>query len=184
MSYLHGLFNLHKGRQVDKWVHYLDIYERHFARYQGTKVRVLEIGIDHGGSLQLWKQYFGSQAEIIGVDINPVCQEYEEDQIKVVIADQCDPALARLGPFDIVIDDGSHVRSHQSQTFLTLWPRTLGVYLIEDCHGIAPALSHSDFLRYDYPWVVVCERPRRSIRGTPSRELRADEIDVRLRFGG
>ena len=178
------LFFAHKGKQIDKWSHYLDIYEKHFAKYCGTRVRILEIGIDHGGSLQLWKSYFGEHAEIIGVDINPACKEFEEDQIKVVIADQCDPVLSRLGPFDIVIDDGSHVRQHQAQTFLNLWPRTLGVYLIEDCHEGFPSLSpYKDFLEYRYPWVIALERPKRIIRGTPSRELRADEIEARAKYG-
>lgn len=179
-------FEDHGGRQIDKWEHYLEIYEKHLAKYRGIKMRLLEIGIDHGGSLQMWKKYFGPEAEIIGVDINPDCARFEEDQIKVVIADQCDPSLSRLGPFDIVIDDGSHVRQHQSQSFMTLWPRTLGVYLIEDCHGDYPMLMPQvgqDYLRYDYPWVVVCERPKRTIRGIPSRELRANEIEARSRYG-
>lgn len=171
------------GRQIDKWSHYLDIYEKHFAKYRGKSIRVLEIGVDHGGSLQLWKEYFGPHAEIIGVDINPACKDYEEPQIKIHIADQCDPALARLGPFDIVIDDGSHIRQHQAQSFLTLWPHTTGTYLIEDCHDGFPSLSpHRDFLEYRYPWVVVLERPQRIIRGTPSRELRQDEIEARAKF--
>ena len=172
------------GRQVDKWRHYMEIYERHFAKYQGEAVRLLEIGVDHGGSLQMWKEYFGKGVEITGVDINPVCKEYEEDQIKVVIADQCDPALARLGPFDIVIDDGSHLKQHQSQSFLTLWPHCTGTYLIEDCHDGFPSLSpHRDFLEYRYPWVIVLERPKRIIRGTPSRELRPDEALARANYG-
>jgi hypothetical protein len=175
--------NTWSGRQIDKWSHYLPIYEKHFAKYRGQKLRMLEIGVDHGGSLQMWKEYFGPGAEIIGVDINPVCKEYEEDQISIRIMDQTDPALARLGPFDIVLDDGSHERQHQAQSFTTLWPHTLGTYLIEDCHGAYPQLSPVDFLRYDYPWVVVLERPQRMIRGTPSRDLRTDEIQARELYG-
>ena len=63
------LFASHKGRQIDKWQHYFEIYDRHLGRYANQKVRVLEIGVDHGGSLQLWRRFFGKHAEIIGIDI-------------------------------------------------------------------------------------------------------------------
>jgi hypothetical protein len=173
-----------KNRQIDKWAHYLELYEKHFAKYRGTQVSLLEIGVDHGGSLQLWKEYFGSYADITGVDINPDCKRFEEDQITIHISDQTDPALSRLGPFDIVIDDGSHIKRDQAQTFLNLWPHCTGTYLIEDCHDGFPSLSpHRDFLEYRYPWVIVLERPKRIIRGTPSRELRSDEIEARAKFG-
>jgi ubiquinone/menaquinone biosynthesis C-methylase UbiE len=59
------------GLRLDKWMPYLEIYERHFERYRGTDVHVLEIGVFGGGSLQMWKDYFGPQSQIFGVDINP-----------------------------------------------------------------------------------------------------------------
>jgi hypothetical protein len=172
------MFETHAGRQIDRWSHYLDIYEKHFARFRGKSPRVLEIGIDHGGSLQLWKRYFGHGAEIIGVDIAEAAM-YEEPQIKTLCYDQKDPIIATLGPFDIVIDDGSHVPEDQSITFGNLWPRCQGVYLIEDCHRQYPALSGDPQVHYAYPWVLVVERPKRIIKGTPSRELRPDEIEAR-----
>jgi hypothetical protein len=178
---LFDMFKDHSGRQIDKWTHYFDIYEKHFAKYRGTKVRVLEIGIDHGGSLQLWKRYFGAQAEIIGIDIEPKAM-FEESQITTKLYDQCDRRIADFGPFDIVIDDGSHIKSHQQQTFDLLWPRTQGVYLIEDCHDGYPMLRPAPQLVYQYPWVVVAERPKRMIVGTPSRPLRQDEIDARALY--
>jgi cephalosporin hydroxylase len=177
------VFHAHTGRLIDKWAHYLDIYQKHFARYVDTPVRVLEIGVSHGGSLQLWKQYFGPKAEIIGLDIDPRCEDYEEDQIQIYTGDQSKlvdspklDAFVHLGPFDIVIDDGSHVREHQEASFKALWPSTRGVYLIEDCHDGYPAVMPIGGLRSLYPWVYVMERPKRLIRGTPSRELRQDEI--------
>lgn len=194
---LRDLFNAHNGRQIDKWAHYLPIYEKHFERFRGKKIRLLEIGVDHGGSLQLWKRYFGPDAQIIGIDINPDAM-FTEDQIDTMEYNQCDPSLAAHGPFDIVIDDGSHFVEHQTISFEHLWPRTTGVYLIEDCQGwqLAPGTNNihcmSDCypevrniggLKYQYPWVVVYERPHRMIRGTPSRELRADEAETRTLFG-
>jgi hypothetical protein len=145
-----------------------------------TAKRVLEIGIDHGGSLQLWKRYFAS-AEIVGLDINPLCKAYEEERISVAIGDQTDTALLNsLGEFDVVIDDGSHDPAHQTITFSTLWPKTRKLYVIEDCHGAKPNIVTSEpFIRYDYHWAIALERPYRIIRGTPSRELRPDELAAR-----
>lgn len=176
------MFMTHQGRQIDKWLHYFPIYEKHFARFRHKPVRILELGIDHGGSLQLWKRYFGLQAEIIGIDINPDAM-FTEMQIDTMEYNQCDPSLAAHGPFDIVIDDGSHEAQHQVESFEHLWPRTTGVYLIEDCHRVYPSVRNVGGIRYDYPWVVVYERPQRMIRGTPSRELRVDEVEARKAFG-
>lgn len=174
------------GRQIDKWAHYGQIYDRHFAHRATAVKRVLEIGVDHGGSLQLWKEVFPN-ALIVGVDINPACKQYEEDRIQIEIGDQADSGFwASLWDhytgFDIVIDDGSHDREHQSVSFNALWRQTRMVYLIEDCHGPYPAIVTNDRpLRFEYPWVLVLERPERIIRGTPSRELRPDEVAARER---
>jgi hypothetical protein len=175
---LFQMFMSHTGRQIDKWAHYFPIYERHFEQYRNKYVRVLEIGVDHGGSLQLWKRYFGLQAVIVGVDINPECAKYTEDRIEVHTMDQCDPRIADLGEFDIIIDDGSHILSHQKISFNHLWPNCRGVYLIEDCHGGYPPLETAACI-YRYPWVIVVEKPRRIIRGTPSRELNEHEAQAR-----
>jgi cephalosporin hydroxylase len=171
------VFRHHVGRRVDKWRHYFDIYDRHFDRFRGKRVRVLEIGVDHGGSLQLWKRYFGPDSQIVGLDIDPRCAEYAENQIAIHIGNQADVALLKsLGPFDIVIDDGSHRLQDQLASFEALWPSTRSVYLIEDCHQGNPALAAP--LVYNYPWVVVSEKPQRLIRGDASRELRQDETEA------
>jgi hypothetical protein len=68
------LFFAHQGRIIHKWIHYLDIYEHHFAAYRTTPVKFLEIGVFKGGSLELWRNYFGMNATIFGIDIDPaVC---------------------------------------------------------------------------------------------------------------
>lgn len=169
-------FKAHDGRLIDKWRHYFPIYERYFAEYVGTAVRVLEIGVSHGGSLQLWKRYFGPKAEIVGVDIDARCKAYEEDQISIEIADQAH--LPLLGSFDIVIDDGSHRKSDQEASFKDLWPSTSGIYLFEDCHQAYPDITVTDGFLIPYPWVLVALRHQRIIRGNPSRELRQDEIEA------
>jgi cephalosporin hydroxylase len=176
-------FYAHQGRLIDKWDGYLDVYQKHFAKYVGTKVRILEIGVSHGGSLQLWKEYFGENARITGIDIDNRCADYAEQAIDVVIADQSDEAqmeevAQQFGPFDIVIDDGSHVKEHQIASFNAIWPRTKGPYLIEDCHTGYPDIQQTGGFVSKYPWMMVIERPKRIIRGNPSREMRQDEVDA------
>ncbi len=129
------------GRVIHKWKHYFPIYERHFARFVNQSVTLLEIGCGDGGSLQLWKRYFGPHAQIVGIDIEPRCAEFEDDQIAVRIGSQDDPAFldrvaTEFGPFDIVIDDGSHVQAHVAASFAHLYAglSKSGVYFVEDLH--------------------------------------------------
>jgi len=124
-----------------KWKHYFEIYDRHFSKYRGTDVHVVEFGVFHGGSLQMWKNYFGPQAKIYGIDINPHCKQLEEDRIEILIGDQEDrkflQSVAEAIPrIDILIDDGGHTMKQQINTFEELFPRIEknGVYLCEDLH--------------------------------------------------
>jgi len=141
MKNLNDIFFEHKDRLIDKWDHYLDIYEENFSEFVNKKPKVLEIGVYHGGSLQMWKRYFGEGCNIVGLDINHECKKYEEDGISIVIGDQSSPDFwasffESHGEFDIIIDDGSHINSHQIITFLSAWPhlKNNGVYLVEDLH--------------------------------------------------
>lgn len=183
MKTLQELWDSHDGRLADKWQSYFEVYERHFSRFRGKPCRILEIGVAHGGSLQLWKAYFGDQALIIGLDIDTRCLDYEEDRVQVYHGDQSDrkfmAALGEMaGPFDIVIDDGSHVDAHQTASFEALWEKyTRSTYLIEDCHVHYPYLG-KPALRYEYPWVLVVEKPKRMIAGKASRPLNSDELAV------
>ncbi|MDK2124344.1 class I SAM-dependent methyltransferase [Parachitinimonas caeni] len=141
MSELFDYFCDNQGRLIYKWLHYFDIYERHFAPFRHRPIKFLEIGVFHGGSLQMWKHYFGDQAEIIGVDINPKCKEFEEKNITIEIGSQEDRGflkelVAKHGPFDIVLDDGGHTMSQQIVSFEELYPHVKqdGLYLCEDLH--------------------------------------------------
>jgi hypothetical protein len=130
-----------QGRLIDKWHHYFDIYHNHFRRFRGQPVSILEIGVYHGGSLQMWKSYFGSNAKIYGVDIDPRCKDLEEDQIKIFIGNQSNRDFLKklreeIGHIDIVIDDGGHRMIEQRITFEELFPfiGEDGIYLVEDLH--------------------------------------------------
>lgn len=128
-------------RAIHKWTHYFPAYESHFGRFRNRSLLILEIGCGDGGSLQMWKRYFGPQAQIVGVDIRPECRELEEDQISVRIGDQADAIflsslVEEFGPPDIVVDDGSHMMGDMVASFSTLYPAMSknGVYVVEDLH--------------------------------------------------
>jgi len=134
-------FSAAKGRSIDKWHHYFEIYERHFERFRGRAVSVLEIGVQNGGSLAMWRHFFGPQAQLYGIDIDPRCRTLDGESGSVRIGSQDDPrfleaVVAEMGGLDIVIDDGSHVSAHIRASFQALFPRLSdgGIYLIEDLH--------------------------------------------------
>jgi methyltransferase family protein len=138
---LEAYFLANNGRLIHKWMHYFDIYHRHFERYRGKPVTIVEFGVSHGGSLQMWKDYFGPQARIFGVDINPACAALAEPQIEIVIGDQEDREFlrslaAKVGKIDVLIEDGGHTMTQQIATFEELWPNIVdgGVFLLEDLH--------------------------------------------------
>jgi hypothetical protein len=129
-------------RLIHKWKHYFPIYERHFKDFVNKSATFIEIGCGQGGSLQMWKRYFGPHARIIGIDIKPECKAFEEDQIEVYIGPQQEHqflqrVINEVGTPDIVLDDGSHVMSHIIASFQFLYPRMAknGIYLVEDLHA-------------------------------------------------
>jgi hypothetical protein len=131
-----------EGPGIWKWIHYFEIYDRHFRKFRGQDVHVLEIGVYSGGSLDMWRDYFGPKATIYGVDIAPECRVYERDRVKIFIGDQADRSFWRetrknAPAFDIVIDDGGHLPEQQIVSLEELFPfmRPGGVYLCEDVHG-------------------------------------------------
>ncbi len=141
MNDLEKYFTENTGRLIHKWKHYFEIYDRHFSRFRGTDVHVVEFGVSQGGSLQMWKNYFGPNAKIFGIDINPHCKKLEEEQIEIFIGDQEDrrflKSLAEKIPrIDILIDDGGHTMKQQINTYEELFSHIEkdGVYLCEDLH--------------------------------------------------
>lgn len=135
------------GLRVQKWHHYLPVYDRYFAimrdRPRERPLRLLEIGVHGGGSLQLWRRFFGDDAVIFGVDINEDCKaldgrcggsvrvgsQDDETFLKAVVAEMG-------GSIDVVVDDGSHRADHVNKTFDILFPVLAdgGMYFVEDLH--------------------------------------------------
>jgi cephalosporin hydroxylase len=138
---LAAYFFANPGRMIQKWHHYFDIYHRHFQSFRGKSPVVLEIGVFQGGSLQMWRDYFGSGARIVGIDIDPRCKQFEEPGIEVLIGNQADREFLaevrrRVPHLDIVIDDGGHRMEQQIASFEELYAHVQpeGVYLCEDSH--------------------------------------------------
>ena len=140
---LHQLYAEHKGKVSDKWFLYLTEYDRLLDPYRDEPVNLLEIGIQNGGSLEIWSKYFKNYQTLIGCDMNPGCAYlcYEDPRINVVIGDAGAPEtrdrIARRTPlFDIIIDDGSHRSSDMIKAFCLYFPLLAsgGIYIFEDMH--------------------------------------------------
>lgn len=134
-------FENNTGRLIHKWMHYFDIYHQHFNRFVGKEITILEIGVSQGGSLQMWKHYFGDKAKIYGIDVNPLCKNLEEHNIEIFIGSQSNRKFLReikekIGKVDILIDDGGHTMEQQIVTFEEIFDMVKedGVYLCEDLH--------------------------------------------------
>jgi 23S rRNA U2552 (ribose-2'-O)-methylase RlmE/FtsJ len=141
MKSLREIFEAHNDRLLHKWNHYIEIYDRHFSSFRGREIVFVEIGVAHGGSLQMWREYFGEKAKIIGVDINPECKKFEEKNTEVIVGSQEDPKFLEtlkdnLPSIDIFIDDGGHTMKQQVLTFKYLYDKVKlgGLYLCEDLH--------------------------------------------------
>jgi SAM-dependent methyltransferase len=140
---LAALFFEHDGHVSDKWEQYLAIYEVELQRFiaRASPVRMLEIGVQNGGSLELWAKYLPAGSSIVGMDIDEKCADIPfGDNVRVVIGDASDRAVLDrlLGDqrFDVIVDDGSHRSQDVIATFCACFPRLEpgGIYIVEDLH--------------------------------------------------
>jgi 23S rRNA U2552 (ribose-2'-O)-methylase RlmE/FtsJ len=138
------LFIEHEDNLSDKWEQYLPIYEAALQPFleRGDPVRLLEIGVQNGGSLQIWSKYLPAGSTITGIDIDPACADLDiPENVTVWIGDGTDPATLQslLGDqtFDVIIDDGSHLSEHIIATFKACFHRVVpgGLFIIEDLHA-------------------------------------------------
>lgn len=140
---LADLYSNHTGYVSDKWDLYLHVYESIFSSYKESAISLLEIGIQNGGSLEIWDCYFENAQIIVGCDIDQKCSDliYASKKIRLVIGDikdsETQDLITEISPrFDIIIDDGSHKSSDIIKAFCSLFPRLIdgGVYVVEDMH--------------------------------------------------
>lgn len=127
----------------DKWEPYFEVYERHLSQlYRKQNLHMIEVGVQKGGSLDMWSKFWRPDAHIIGIDVDPECAklEYDKMNIQVVIGDQGNPtfwdSFLMDRKIDVFIDDGGHYMDQQILTFEKVFPvlSVGGIYICEDCH--------------------------------------------------
>jgi len=135
---------------------YTMIYTDYFEEIRNNKLNIVEIGVQYGGSLQLWESYFPN-ASITGIDIDKQCIKNVKDRnlnrTTVLIGSAAEQSIVNelqlkySDGIDIIIDDGSHQTSDQLKSFELLFPllKDFGYYFIEDVY---PAYFGSQFLDY------------------------------------
>jgi hypothetical protein len=142
MNDLYSYFAQHRNSRVmHKWEHYFDIYDGFLSPIRRSNPVILEIGVQLGGSCEMWREYFGPAAHVFGIDINPEARQQEDIVTRVFIGDQQDRAFLRgvlreIGTPDVVIDDGGHSANQQITAFEELYPALSdrGLYFVEDTH--------------------------------------------------
>ena len=142
---------------------YFDTYEHLFSRYRGQAITFVEIGILDGGSLFMWREYFGPKARIIGVDLNPEAKKWEQHGFEIFTGSQSNPEfwhsfISEIGSIDIVLDDGGHTYQQQIVTAECLLDSISdgGLLVVEDCHtSYMPGFGdHArSFINYAKTWV-------------------------------
>lgn len=140
---LSALYACHSGKVSDKWAIYLREYDRLLSPYRTRGIRLLEVGLQNGGSLEIWGRYFANAIQIVGCDIDPLCSNlrYEDPRIQVVVGDANSPAVQHQitssgFPYDVIIDDGSHTSKDIIQFFCAYFSELSdgGVFIVEDLH--------------------------------------------------
>jgi len=173
-----------------KMPHILSFYRRLLTSLDREPASILEIGVKGGGSAAMWKGLFPA-ASVVGIDIKLrrwLTRQPSADGVVYLEGDQTDGArleeiAAKYGPFDLVIDDGSHVTDHVAGTLQCLLPhvRAGGIYIIEDTHSSLrkPGASRPNEQYGEDMWpdfvVGVFERLRRGVLhpGSPGAKLAA-----------
>jgi len=120
---------------------YFNVYDELFSRYRGKEITFVEIGVFGGGSLFMWRDYFGPKARIIGIDLNPEAKSLEKYGFEIYIGSQSDESfwkniISLLGPIDVALDDGGHTYLQQIVTTEMLIPHIKdgGMLVVEDTH--------------------------------------------------
>lgn len=141
---LEALYCKHTGKRSDKWSAYFDIYDKALAPYRKNNINLLEIGVQNGGSLEIWDEYFPEALKIMGCDINNDCEKltYNSSKIKVLVENvNTDKAFNQITEYfdsgiDILIDDGSHDSGDIIKTFAKYFDCISegGVFIAEDLH--------------------------------------------------
>jgi len=136
---------------IDRYTKYGPAYDENISHLrekafsEGTKVQMLEIGVQSGGSTRTWKRYFRGLLSYVGLDIDPRCRKFQSiaEGIRIVIGNQLHPQVlselcTKYGPFDLVVDDGGRTNKMMLSSLKSLWNcmKDDSVYVIEDLHAL------------------------------------------------
>jgi hypothetical protein len=133
------------GKVSDKWESYLGYYDYLFAPLRDQPISMLEIGVQNGGSLDTWSEYFKSGQRFVGCDIDPKCGslKYDDPRVSIVVGNANDAQTFQAihainSQFDIIIDDGSHISVDILNSFVNYFPlvKPGGLYIVEDAHAL------------------------------------------------
>lgn len=134
-----------------KHSNYFKIYEDLLSKYRGREIVFVEVGIHNGGSLFMWRKFFGESARIIGIDLNPEAKIFEDHGFEIFIGSQSDSKFWKnfykeVGKIDILLDDGGHTYDQQIITVNSSVENinNAGMIIIEDTHT-------SYFKKFGYP---------------------------------
>lgn len=162
---LFKLYQDHTGKVSDKWNIYLKTYNRLFKEIINKPLRMLEIGIQNGGSLEIWEKYFNNVELLIGCDIDPRCNNlfYDSNKISIIVGDantyKTEMEIENISKhFNLIIDDGSHTSADIIKSFCKYFPKLDddGIFIIEDLHcsyfpsyegGLGYELSSIEFFK-------------------------------------
>lgn len=137
------LYEHHNKKVTAKWSSYINVYEHFFSPYQHKPICLLELGVQNGGSLEVWSQYFSEAELLIGCDIDQNCEKlhYDDERISLVIGDiteenTYEQVTAKASQYDIIIDDASHRSGDIIKAFIKLFSNVVdgGLYVVEDLH--------------------------------------------------
>jgi hypothetical protein len=151
-----SIFNKHDTDKNSYFHNYTRQYQPILSNYIDKPIKYLEIGVFNGGSIKACREVFKNATCILGLDINPRCQEYqnEKENLFVEIGNATDSKFIeyitkKYGTFDVILDDGSHVNKDVINSFELLFPllNDNGIYIVED----TVCFKHKTYLDSNYP---------------------------------
>jgi len=150
-----------------KFKNYFPIYEKLFSKFRGKKITFVEIGVLSGGSLFMWKDYFGKDARVIGVELNPEAKKFEKEGFEIYIGNQSDENFwkdffDKVGEVDIILDDGGHTNFQQIVTCCSCIPsiKENGMMVVEDVfHSYGLSYGAKGFFNPSkYSFINFCKK--------------------------
>lgn len=155
-NYLSNIFGKYKSDKNELQHNYTRQYDPLLSKFRYKNIKILEIGVHIAESLKAWRHAFPNAISVVGIDTNNSCKQYESIDMSmfIEIGDQSDSAFlnnlsSKYGPFDLIIDDGSHLNKDVICSFETLFPllNNNGIYIIEDTVCFKVPM----FVDYNYP---------------------------------